>query len=152
MVDLKACLEAAGLTDVKTYLQSGNVIFASEETDGAKLRHQIEVALTATFHYDAIVLVYPFDSLAALVEAYPFGPQEEHHSYVVFVTGEEDFASPLAAADTTQEQVKLGLGCIYWQVPRGLTLDSPFAKQLNTTKLKPHNTVRNINTLRKMLL
>ncbi|NCP46313.1 MAG: DUF1697 domain-containing protein, partial [Flavobacteriales bacterium] len=30
MVDLKACFEKMGFTDVKTYIQSGNVIFTSD--------------------------------------------------------------------------------------------------------------------------
>ncbi len=42
MTDLKQMFESFGLENVQTYIQSGNVIFESEETDTASLEKQIE--------------------------------------------------------------------------------------------------------------
>lgn len=50
MVDLKACFEEMDLSDVTTYIQSGNVVFASTETDSAKLTDKIEKTLSKRFN------------------------------------------------------------------------------------------------------
>src|SRR5947208_563001 len=42
MAELKALFDALHLRDAKTYLQSGNVVFASDETDRAVLKNRIE--------------------------------------------------------------------------------------------------------------
>ncbi len=42
MAELKQGFEALGYTEVKTYLNSGNVIFSREETDTTQLTSQIE--------------------------------------------------------------------------------------------------------------
>ena len=57
MADLKACFESLGLTDVVTYIQSGNVIFKSAEKDKAKLTKMIEAGLSKRFNYEARLVV-----------------------------------------------------------------------------------------------
>lgn len=42
MADLKKLFESFGLTDVVTYIQSGNVLFRTEESDPARLALQLE--------------------------------------------------------------------------------------------------------------
>ena len=63
MADLKICLEKAGLEDVKTLLQSGNVVFESK-LDAAGLKRLIETKLTETFSYPAKAQVLSIDSCA----------------------------------------------------------------------------------------
>ena len=45
MAELKACFEKAGFSEVKTFLQSGNITFESDK-DKADLKNEIEVLLT----------------------------------------------------------------------------------------------------------
>jgi len=49
MARLKACFEALGLSDVITYINSGNVIFRTRATDPRKLESRIEKALSDAF-------------------------------------------------------------------------------------------------------
>ena len=42
MAELKQCFEALDFVEIRTYLNSGNVIFSSEETVAAALTHRIE--------------------------------------------------------------------------------------------------------------
>jgi len=45
MTDLKSCFENMGFTSVSTYIQSGNVIFKSDEKDNTRLTNKIEQVL-----------------------------------------------------------------------------------------------------------
>src|SRR4051812_4287176 len=80
MTDLKQVLETAGFKEVKTVLQSGNVIFESDKTDTDKLKQQMEQALTGAFEYPAKVQVLPLEKLSQIVAANPFAaaPADYH--------------------------------------------------------------------------
>lgn len=150
MNDLKNCLEEAGFTNVKTFLQSGNVTLVTDQISG-QARNDIQAALTQAFDYPAIVFVYAKEDLAQIVAGWPLGDaQPDVHRYVVFYDNDV-VVEAIESADTSTEQVKPGQNCLYWAVPRGNTLDSPFAKAINSAKNKNHVTVRNLNTLQKML-
>jgi hypothetical protein len=47
MADLKACFEKLDLAEVATYIQSGNVLFSTTETDKTRLINTISLPLTA---------------------------------------------------------------------------------------------------------
>ena len=51
MTDLAACFQAQGFANVRTYIQSGNVIFSADETDQSRLTGLLEDALTKAFHW-----------------------------------------------------------------------------------------------------
>jgi len=150
MADLKTCLEKAGFSDVKTYLQSGNVTFESDNNE-AELKKQIETLLTKTFNYPAKAQVIPMDNLRKIIDSNPFGSvSADYHQYVIFI--ENDLETKLVAEAGKQlgEEVKAGHGVVYWKVMKGQTLKSPFAKLLTKSKYKDFNTNRNINTLQKI--
>lgn len=72
MADLKRCLEAAGLTDVKTVLSSGNAVFSSKLKSTSQIENRIEEALNKqlgrTFH----TIVRSVDELAKVINADPY--------------------------------------------------------------------------------
>lgn len=151
MADLKVCLEAAGLRQVVTLLQSGNVAFESD-LGGPELKKGIETALTERFDYPAKVQVLPMARLAKIIADYPFGTtSESQHDYVLFL--ENDLAKDLINEPCEMapgEKVAAGDGVVYWRVDKGSTLKSNFAKLLTKSKYKAFNTNRNIRTLRKL--
>lgn len=57
MPALKACFEENGFDDVSTYIQSGNVLFASRDTPSAALTPRIEKMLAEAFEYVPTVVV-----------------------------------------------------------------------------------------------
>ena len=73
MADLAACFEAHGHADVRTYIQSGNVVFRSGEPDRAALTAGIEEMLSSTFGYDAVVTLRSHEELRRAVETAPRG-------------------------------------------------------------------------------
>jgi uncharacterized protein (DUF1697 family) len=53
--------------------------------------------------------------------------------------------------DADVEQLKRGKGVLYWQCPRGESLDTPVAKLLAKTRYKSSTTTRNLRTVEKLL-
>jgi uncharacterized protein (DUF1697 family) len=87
MADLRACLEADGFDDVRTYIQSGNVVFSASGTP-AKLTARLERALSAGFGYEATVAVRSARQFRAIVDAAPEGfgaDRERYRSDVIFL-------------------------------------------------------------------
>ena len=67
MPELKTALGEKGFADVKTYLNSGNVIFSDNETDIVKLAESIRAIIFETFHLEIPVFVISQDELKCLL-------------------------------------------------------------------------------------
>ncbi len=72
MQDLRKALERAGYEEVRTLLQSGNVVLASA-ADPAALERDLAATLHATFAFEIAVLVRTRDELAEVIARDPFG-------------------------------------------------------------------------------
>lgn len=153
MTDVAKALEDAGFRSVRTILASGNVLFDSGSGVDT-VRKKAEKALRDSFGYDAWVLAYPIDTVAAISRAYPFEREvPDHHSYVTFVTDEQvlDELADLAKDAPAQEKIERGDGVIYWQVPKTATLDTTIGKTMGKKRYKSSTTTRNLRTLDKVL-
>jgi len=151
MADLKVCLEKAGLKNVVTLLQSGNVVFESDKSADV-LKKEIEEALTKTFNYPAKVQVLSLEMLGEIIKNYPFGTAgDSQHDYVIFVENglEKDMAAE-PFESSPGEKVQAGKGVVYWRVDKGSTLKSNFSKIMSKSKYKEFNTNRNLRTLQKI--
>jgi hypothetical protein len=74
MTDLKACFDASKLENVATYIQSGNVLFETAETDLVKLVRELEKALSKTFsRYQARIVLCSHAKLRQIVRKAPRG-------------------------------------------------------------------------------
>jgi uncharacterized protein (DUF1697 family) len=154
MADLKICLENAGLQNVKTLLQSGNVIFDSEETDTKKVRGQLEAAVSKRFNYPAKTLVYTEQALRPIVGDYPYDSSDaDYQHYIVFMDEGKaaQFDAEFGAVSNEVEEMSSGDGVIYWKVKKGMTLRSERSKYFTKATYKDFNTSRNINTIKKIL-
>lgn len=153
MADLRACFDEMDFDNVTTVLQSGNVNFSSGRSL-ATLRRTIEIGLHKKFGYPAHVQVCSQARLKEIIEASPFdGSDPQMHSYVVFFEDglEKQLAVEASHLGDQRERIEAGEGVIYWQVPKGSTLTSDFAKYLTKARYKNFHTNRNINTLRKIV-
>lgn len=156
MAEVAAALTEAGFTQVRTILASGNVLL--ESTAGvASVRKKAEAALREKFGYDAWVLVYDIDTVRAVVDAYPFEREVDgYQSYVTFVADKAilDELTELGEAGKDagpDEKIRRGDGVIYWQVPKGGTLDSRIGKTMGKPRYKSSTTTRNLRTLDKVV-
>lgn len=156
MAEVARALTDAGFTDVRTILASGNVLLGSP-AGAATVRTKAEAALRDRFGYQAWVLVYDLDTVRDVVDGYPFEREADgYQSYVTFVTEEAvlDELARLGAGAGPEEKISRGpdpLGVIYWQVPKGRTLDSTIGKTMGKPRYKSSTTTRNLRTLEKVL-
>ena len=71
MADVRACLEELGLEGVRTYIQSGNILFESDLAGVGRLTSKIEQAYSATFHHNAPVFLRSETQLRRIVTQAP---------------------------------------------------------------------------------
>jgi uncharacterized protein (DUF1697 family) len=76
MADLKRAFEAAGFTDVKTILGSGNVVFGAKAAADSDLEKKAEVAMKKTLGREFFTVVRPIDELEKLLAGDPYA---KHH-------------------------------------------------------------------------
>lgn len=156
MAEVAAALTGAGFTNVRTILASGNVLLESSGTLAA-VRKKAESALRDGFGYDAWVLTYDVETVRGIVDAYPFEREVEgYQSYVTFVADAAvlDELAALSGKAGANEKISRGpdpLGVVYWQVPKGSTLDSTIGKTMGKPRYKSSTTTRNLRTLEKVL-
>jgi len=85
MSDLKRLFESFGLENVETYIQTGNVIFESDENKPSVLEEQIEQQLEEAFGKRIQLFVRTTRELAAIVEECPFDPKAGETLHVVIL-------------------------------------------------------------------
>jgi len=153
MPELRALLEGLGHADVKTLLQSGNVVLTSEES-GAELERGLETAIAGQLGVESRVIVRTARQLAAVVKRDPLGDvADDPKRYQVSFLA--DTLAPavrkeLEAADVVPERVAVHGREIYAWHPAGIQR-SPLVKLLTDRKLGVTATARNWNTVTKLL-
>lgn len=139
MADLRAALEEAGYEDVRTYVQSGNVVLRSA---GSAERVASDVAAATGLAVD--VMVRTAAHLARVVEGNPYPQVEDGRTlHVAFLEG----GSPtLPDGDFAPEDFTAEHGELYVWLPGGMR-DSRLVKALSEAKLGVRATWRNWNTV-----
>ncbi|MEU6391083.1 DUF1697 domain-containing protein [Streptomyces sp. NPDC046939] len=157
MARLRTLVEGLGCTDVRTYLQSGNVTFAADGGADAEttLARSVEGALSAEFGFTVDVLVRAHAYLRSVVDACPF-PAAELQGKQLHVTyfSEQVTAERFAGIDPAAyapEEFRLGDRALYLYAPEGLGV-SKLAAQLSRPALHKGvvATSRNWNTVVKL--
>jgi uncharacterized protein (DUF1697 family) len=155
MADLKACFEAQRFRDVATYIQSGNVIFETNESTTAKLTLKLEKLLAATFNYQACVVVRSRKEIQGIVERAPkgFGSEAAKYRYDVIFLKE-----PLIAAVAMKsvlvkqgvDEAHAGRGALYFSRLISKASQSQLSRLVSQPVYKSM-TIRNWNTTTKLL-
>ena len=73
MPELKKCFEAAGFTDVKTVLSSGNVVFDARASSESSLERKAEAAMKKQLGHAFLTIVRPIDELRTILGSDPYG-------------------------------------------------------------------------------
>ena len=88
MESLRAVFEECGFQDVKTYIQSGNVIFKTRISSNSALSRKIEDGLKKSLNMDIPVIVRSKEEMAFLVKKDPFkkiNSPVNAKNYIVFM-------------------------------------------------------------------
>jgi uncharacterized protein (DUF1697 family) len=121
MAELRSLLERSGLGDVRTYIQSGNVLFTSSERERDALALQIEREIARSFDVATTAILRTFGEIVAVASAHPFGP-DTSRTHVSFLAAEPDgdALARLAEFDAGADQVTVE-GCeVYLDYPNGV--------------------------------
>ena len=152
MKQLKAVFEQAGMSAVRTYINSGNVIFQSALPAG-ELLPVLESAIAAAFGFPVRVILRDAGNIARLAAALPPGWNDgpDAKCDVMFLGEEIDRPEILAQLDIRPgiDDVRYESGAILWYVARSKVTRSGMLKLVGT-KLYANMTIRNCNTLRKL--
>jgi uncharacterized protein (DUF1697 family) len=153
MAELRAVLADAGYGDVRTHLQSGNVVLTSD-ADPRRLERELSEKLEQEFGFHIGVVVRSRDELAEVIAADPFGKEADDPSrYLVsFLSAEPDRqgAKELAAAQVAPERVVVRGREVYAWHPGGVGR-SELAKLITSNRLGVEVTGRNWRTVTKLL-
>jgi len=93
MADLRKLFESFGLTDVVTYIQTGNVLFSTNYTDAEQLAQQLEKKLASSLGNKMTVFVLSPAELRKAAAHNPFNPEcldEEQRCHLMFLSAEPD--------------------------------------------------------------
>jgi uncharacterized protein (DUF1697 family) len=145
MNELKTLCEKLGFQRVRTYIQSGNVMLESPLAESA-LAKQLETALQKKMGKHIPVALRTIDELDEVLKKNPFQKAEPAKVGVMF------FAKPVhkdfldSVSTSTGEEVKIGKREVYIHYPNGMG-----RSKLKLPKEAVEGTVRNINTVRKLI-
>jgi uncharacterized protein (DUF1697 family) len=146
---------ALGFENVKTYINSGNVIFETLLNDDGKLAEKIESAIEREFSLKIKTIVRTMDEIADVIKNNPFDGQfESHKDLHVFFLDEplpDEKREQLLANNTDNEKFAVR-GREIFHFCRDLRFpDSLAGKDYIGKKLKVSATARNWRTLSKIL-
>jgi uncharacterized protein (DUF1697 family) len=154
MADLKAVAEGAGLSEARTLLQSGNLVFQAKAQSSAALEKLLEGALAKKLGLKTPVVVRSAAEWRAALEANPFPKEaksDPSHLLVMPLKAkvEKAVVAELVKAIVGREQVKLGGQVLYLVYPDGIG-ESKLTAALIEKKLGVAGTARNWNTAQKI--
>ena len=86
MAELRTLLAKSGFEDVKTYIQSGNVILKSSEEKSASIEHIVQSAIMNHFGFDVPIMSRTRTELQRVFNRCPFPNEKKEHSYFVLLS------------------------------------------------------------------
>jgi uncharacterized protein (DUF1697 family) len=144
---------ALGFQNVKTYINSGNVIFETAETDDKKLAAKIEAAIENEFGLKIKVMARSVDEIKSVIESNPFDGQFENAKDLHVLFLEEELPAEkrelLLANNNENEMFAVRNREIFCLLRPGFS-DSLMGKDYIGKKLKVSATARNWRTINKV--
>src|SRR6476661_4469594 len=153
MAAIKEALIALGLSDVRTYINSGNVIFSTRASDTQKLGARIEKALDQATGMAIKVLVIDHKTLKKMVDAIPrnWVDDKTMRTYVLLLWKELDDRTILDRLPIKPgvDELRYTPGAVVWRVDRKNVGRSQMNRIVGTPLYKKV-TIRSANTMRKL--
>jgi len=146
MARLRTLVEELGYEDVRTYVQSGNVVFSGPR----RSPNHLESALQQAFGFTVPVVLRTRDELAKIVRANPLRKVATDPAKHLVIFCAEPAAVELNAADFAPEQFAVRGTEVYLWLPGGIGR-SPLAKLLAVEPLGTNSTARNWRTVERLL-
>jgi uncharacterized protein (DUF1697 family) len=152
MATLREAIAALGCDDVRTYINSGNVLFRDPRSPRT-LVPRIEGAIQDRFGFPVAVQLRDLPAIRRLCKAIPddWTNDKEQKTDVMFIPAELDKPRLLDSIvhDPEIETVLHAPGAIVWHISRQ-NQSRGNATRLIKSEIYPRMTIRNVNTVRKL--
>ena len=155
MNDLRELFNKMGLTEVRTYIQSGNVIFNSEgKVNNAKLANSMERSILGKYDFEVPVIVRTVDELNEAISNNPFYEKsdvdlERLHLTFLKVIPEDKALANIETYDHSPDRFKIKDNNVFVYCA-GKYSDSKLTNKFFENKLKGSATTRNWKTVLKL--
>jgi uncharacterized protein (DUF1697 family) len=152
---LAKAMEQMGLQNVRSYIQSGNLVFRAPLDQAADLGEQIRALIKKDFGFDVPVLVIDADTLILVRDENPFLNREEtdltklHVTFLASVP-DEDRLAMLDPEKFLPDIFTVNGSTIYIYCPGGYG-NTKLTNNLFESKFKVVATTRNWNTVNKLV-
>lgn len=158
MFDLKQLLLDLGLSEVKTYIQSGNAIFETNFSE-EELYNMIYYGFVDRFGFESNVIIRNIDEIRALIDGLPFSEEEIksaetadpklEHLYVCFLDNLPDKSKidEIYIKYQGKDGIKMGkkeLYLLFYQSIRESKLAAITAKTFNSSTMRNWKTVNKL--------
>ncbi len=155
---LKAAFEDMGFGNVRTYINSGNVLFSSENKRKCEMGVQCHAMIKAKFLIDIPVVIISCKELSEALDNAPEWWDTESDMEVIHqaifpippVTIKEVYQA-VGAAKPDYEQVGFYQNVIFWSAPRSTLSKTRWYKIANSS-VNNQVTIRNASTIKNLLL
>jgi uncharacterized protein (DUF1697 family) len=156
MADLKEVYESLGFTNVVTYIQSGNVLFNSDNKYSEnELKVQIKKAIEEKYDFQVPIIVFSIEFLKNIVSNNPFLKEREidieklHVTYLVEIPSKEKLEL-IKNVDFSPDRFSIIDSAVYVYCPGGYG-KTKLSNTFFETKLKVKATTRNWKTTLKLI-
>ena len=151
MAPLRTALTKAGLKDVRTYIQSGNVIVSSELGQAA-LERRVHEIIRKNFGGDIAVLARTAKQFIGVLKRNPFAETDRKKLYfTLFVTPpDKKLLKEFLSTDFSPDQVRLVKDTLYTLYATEHK-NSKFNNNFFERELKVTATTRNLSTMLKVV-
>lgn len=155
MTELKTMFETIGFNNVTTYIQSGNVVFSSDEKEVSKIQQKIKQGILKSFGFDVDVQVLESSQLKKIKEGHPFLKENEEQFKAIYYTllaekPAKDLVNELNKLVQTVEFFHITDDVVYCFYPNGYG-NAKWHNVFFEKKLKVSCTTRNFNTMQKII-
>ena len=157
MVELKEALTKAGLSDVRTYIQSGNVVFRSEIKDTAALAVLLKKTILDSFSLSVDVVAFKEQAWQQIIKNAPswWGKDKSWKHNILILINPEDIANAVETIGELKpgmERLAVGDGALYQSVDFKMVGRATTGSKLAANPLYKKITIRNYNTATKLLM
>lgn len=154
MQELKALFEANGYLSVLTYINSGNVLFFSEETDTETIKSRCEKMIADRFGFPITVMIIGAAELCDALQHAPdwwgVGADVKHNAlFIIPPATPEEVMREIGEAKPEYERVAYHGKIIFWSAPVKTFSRTRYAGIVGS-RVYGSVTIRNANTARKL--
>ena len=156
MEHLRQLLDTAGFNNVSTYIQSGNIMFASRSNNVTALSEKIEKLLLTTYGFEVPTIIRQVSELENVVKNTPFPgvvPDKTTQVYITFLSGDAGLHAPqvIASLQSAAETLHMNNREVYTLIRKNLELKPLDVIARLEKKLGIPCTTRNWATVNKVI-